>query len=435
MRRSLRSVVAVAAAAVIGLTAGCSGGGGSDSGKPVKLKFLSLAWQKDSLAANKRLVAEWNKANPNIQVQYVQGSWDNVNDQLVTSFEGGDPPDVIHDDSSALASFAGQGYLADLTKLIPAGLKNDIPDSAWGTASFAGQGGGEQGVYGVPFLLESQVILANKKMLDQAKVPVPTVANPWTWDQYRAISKKLTTGKRYGVAWAMKAPVNRVLNLSLNYGGTFFQTSGGKTTVKVGPEEREVLQRIHDQLYVDKSADPSTLGMGTADPLPGFYAGKYAMLPASIFMRQQVVEQAPKDFQWVTIPPLKGQTTQEGAISQTLSVAADSKHPKESMKFISWFLNGPHQVELAKGDWLIPTSLTAAKDPSLTTSKDGWDVATASAKSLILAPYLKVDGYDEFKTKVATPALQSYFADKITLDQLAQKLTGDGDKVLARYAH
>ncbi|MDN3359425.1 sugar ABC transporter substrate-binding protein [Actinomadura sp. DC4] len=434
MRRSLRSVVAVAAAAVIGLTAGCSGGG-SDSGKPVKLKFLSLAWQKDSLAANKRLVAEWNTANPGIQVQYIQGSWDNVNDQLVTSFEGGDPPDVIHDDSSALAGFASQGYLTDLTKLIPAGLKNDIPPAAWGTATFAGQGGGDQGIYGVPFLQESQVILANKKMLDDAGVPVPTVANPWTWDQYQQVAKKLTTGKRFGVAWALKAPVNRVLNLALNFGGTFFQTSGGKTTVKVGPQEREVLQRIHDQLYKDKSADPSALGMGTADPLPGFYAGKYAMLPASIYMRQQVVEQAPKNFQWVTIPPLKGQTTQEGAISQTLSVAADSKHPKESVKFISWFLGGQHQVELAKGDWLIPTSATAAKDPSLTTAKDGWDVATASAKSLILAPYLKVNGYDEFKTKVATPALQSYFANKISIDQLAQKLTGDGDKVLARYEH
>jgi multiple sugar transport system substrate-binding protein len=434
MRRSLRSVVAVAAAAVIGLTAGCSGGG-SDSGKPVKLKFLSLAWQKDSLAANKRLVAEWNKANPGIQVQYVQGSWDNVNDQLVTSFEGGDPPDVIHDDSSALAGFASQGYLTDLTKLIPSTLKNDIPPTAWGTATFAGQGGGDQGVYGVPFLLESQVILANKKLLDDAGVPVPTAANPWTWDQYQQIAKKLTTGKRFGVAWALKAPVNRVLNLSLNFGGTFFQTTGGRTTVKVGPQEREVLQRIHDQLYKDKSADPSALGMGTADPLPGFYAGKYAMLPASIYMRQQVVEQAPKDFEWVTIPPLKGQSTQEGAISQTLSVAADSKHPKEAVKFISWFLNGQHQVELAKGDWLIPASASAAKDPSLTTPKDGWDVATASAKSLILAPYLKVNGYDEFKTKVATPALQAYFANKISIDQLAQKLTGDGDKVLARYQH
>lgn len=432
MRRSIRSAVAIAAVAVIGLSSACSSGGDGDSGKPVKLKFLSLAWQKDSLAANKRLVQEWNKANPKIQVQYVQGSWDNVNDQLVTSFEGGDPPDVIHNDSSALAGFAKQGYLADLTKDIPAELKNDIPKAAWDTGTFDGQGG-EQGIYGVPFLQESQVLIANKKMLDAAKVRVPTVDTPWTWDEFQQISKKLTVGKRYGVAWPLKAPVKPVFNLALGFGGTFFQTSGGKTTVKVGPQEKEVLQRIHDQLYKDKSADPGTLGMGTSDPLPGFYAGKYAMIPAAVYLRQQVAEQAPKNFQWVTIPPLKGQTTQQGALSQTLSVAADSKHVKESAKFISWFLNGQHQVELAKGDWLIPTSQTAAKDPSLNTPKDGWNIATGSAKSLILAPYLKVNGYDEFKTKVATPAMQAYFNNKISLDQLAGKLTNDGDKVLERY--
>lgn len=433
MRRGLRSALAAAAAAVIGLSAGCSGGGsGNDSGKPVTLKFLSLAWQKDSLAANKRLVQEWNKANPKIQVEYVQGSWDNVNDQLVTSFQGGDPPDVIHDDSAALATFAGQGYLTDLTKLLPESLKQDIPESAWGTATFGGQDGGE-GIYGVPFLQESQVILANKKMLDAAGVRIPTVEAPWSWDEYQEICKKLTTGGHHGVAWPLKSPVNKVLNLALNFGGTFFTTSGGKTTVKVGPQEREVLQRIHDQLYRDKSADPATLGMGTADPLPGFYAGKYAMVPAGVYLRQQVAEQAPKNFRWITIPPLKGQTTQQGAISQTLSVAADSRHPKEAMKFIAWFLNGPHQVELAKGDWLIPTSRTAAQNPALSTEQDGWNVATASAKSLVLAPYLKVKGYDEVKSKVFTPALQSYFANKISLDELARRLTDDGDKVLERY--
>jgi ABC-type glycerol-3-phosphate transport system substrate-binding protein len=431
----LRSL-AVAAATVV-LAAGCSGGGGGDDaadGKPVKLRFLSLAWQKESLAANKQLVAEWNKANPKIQVEYVQGSWDNVNDQLVTAFEAGDPPDVIHEDSPALSGFASQGYLLDLTGKVPAALKGDISQRAWDTVTFA-DGKGGQGVYGVPFLQESQVILANKKLLDESGVRVPTPAAPWTWEEFSAAAKKMTTGGAHGVAWPMKQPVNKVLTLALNYGGTFFQTGAdGKTTVKVGPQEREVLQRIHDQLYTDKSADPTALGMGTADPLPGFYAGRFAMLPVGVYLRQQVVEQAPKGFEWVTLPPPKGVTAQQGAISQTLSVAADSKYPDQAVKFISFFLGGQNQVKLAKGDWLLPTSATAAADPALTTEENGWDVATASAKDLVVAPYLKVNGYDEWKTKVATPALQEYFANKISIDELAKRLTDDGNKVLERYS-
>ncbi|MEU6738879.1 ABC transporter substrate-binding protein [Streptosporangium sandarakinum] len=430
-----RTALVAAATAIAALTAGCSSGDGGDGGKagePVSLKFLSLAWQKESVAANKEIVDEWNKANPDIKVEYIQGSWDNVNDQLVTSFEAGDPPDVIHDDSPALAGFASRGYLLDLSGKVPADLKSDIPQAAWDTVTF-GDGKGGQGVYGVPFLQESQVIIANKKLLDKAGVPVPTPEDPWTWDEFEEISKKLTKGDTFGVAWPLKTPVNKVLNLALNFGGTFFQTDGAKATVKVGPEEREVLQRIHDQLYKDKTADPSALGMGTADPLPGFYAGKYALLPASVYLRQQVVEQAPSGFEWVTIPPLKGTSADQGAASQTLSVAADSKYPDQATKFISFFLNSTNQARLAKGDWLLPTSVKAASDPSMTTEKNGWNVATASAKNLVVAPYLKVNGFDEWKSKVATPALQQYFANKITLDEAAKTLVDEGNKVLERY--
>ncbi|WP_248962681.1 ABC transporter substrate-binding protein [Sphaerisporangium perillae] len=431
-----RTALAVAAAAIVALTAGCSSGGGGAGGDkadgPVSLKFLSLAWQKESIAANKQIVDEWNKANPNIKVEYVQGSWDNVNDQLVTSFEAGDPPDVIHDDSPALAGFASRGYLLDLTGKLPAELTGDIPKPAWDTVTF-GDGKGGQGVYGVPFLQESQVLIGNKKLLDAAKVRIPTPDNPWTWDEFAEISKKLTKEGSFGVAWPLKSPVNKVLNLALNFGGTFFQVDGTKATVKVGPEEQEVMRRIHDQLYKDKSADPSALGMGTADPLPGFYAGKYALLPAGVYLRQQVVEQAPKDFEWITVPPLKGTSAEQGATSQTLSVAADSKYPDQAAKFISFFLNSANQAKLAKGDWLLPTSVKAASDPSMTTTENGWDVATASAKNLVVAPYLKVNGFDEWKSKVATPTLQQYFADKITLDQAAKTLVEEGNKVLERY--
>lgn len=434
----MRIKSALAAAAIVALAAGCGGGGGGGTsqaakpGEPVKLNFLSLAWQKESVAANKQLVDEWNKANPTIQVTYVQGSWDNVNDQLVTSFEGGDPPDVIHDDSPALSGFASKGYLLDLKDKVPADLKSDIPQPAWDTVTFD-DGKGNQGVYGVPFLQESQVIIANKKLLDAAGVRIPTSDTPWTWDEFAEISKKLTKSGAYGVAWPMKSPVNKTLNLALNFGGTFFQTADGKTTVKVGPEEKQVLQRIHDQLYKDKSADTSALGMGTADPLPGFFAGKYAMLPVGVYLRQQVVEQAPKGFDWVTLPPLKGTTSEQGAVSQTLSVAADSKHPDEALKFISFFLNGANQAKLAKGDWLLPTSTKAATDPAMTTKENGWDVATASGKNLVVAPFLKVNGFDEWKSKVATPVLQQYYGNKISIDEAAAKLVADGNKVLERY--
>lgn len=106
MRPLVRTAAAAATALALLLT-GCSGdGGGTDTDGKIELRFQSLAWQKESVDANKQLVKEWNATHPDIQVEYVQGSWDSVHDQLLTSFEGDEAPDVIHDASDDLADFA-----------------------------------------------------------------------------------------------------------------------------------------------------------------------------------------------------------------------------------------------------------------------------------------------------------------------------------------
>ncbi|MEU5940427.1 sugar ABC transporter substrate-binding protein [Micromonospora sp. NPDC047548] len=429
LRSRFRRLAAAAAVAVVGLGAltACGDGGGSDeaSSGPVKLRFLSLAWQKESLQANKDLVAKWNAEHPDIQVEYVQGDWNSVHDQLLTSFEGGDAPDIVHYEASAIGEFSKQGYLADVSKLLGDDFKGQIDQGVWDTVTVDGK------VTGVPFLLESQVVIANKKLLDAAGIAVPPADGGWTWDEFQANAQKLTKPGQYGVAWALKSPTNRVMNLALNYDGKFFYTDGGKTEVKVGDAEKEVPKRIHDMLYTTKSASPEALGMSGADTLPGFFGGKYAMLPGSVSLRQQMVEQAPAGFDWVTLPPIKGLSTKQAANPQTLSISEDSKHKKQAAEFLQWFLNPTNMATLAKGDWLVPTGKQANQElVKATEGKQGWDVAADSAADLTVAPFQKVDGYPEWKTKYATPALQQYFANKITLDQLGTQLVDGGKQVL-----
>jgi multiple sugar transport system substrate-binding protein len=422
----LRKLVAVSAALLIGLS-GCGSGGDDEEAStgPVKLRFLSLAWQKDALAANRELVDKWNAEHPDIQVEYVQGDWNSVHDQLLTSFEGGDAPDIFHYESASIGEFAKQGYLADLSGLLGDGFKSEISQGIWDTVTVDGK------VVGAPFLLESQVVLANKKLLDAAGIAVPAAGQAWTWDEFEANAQKLTKGGTYGVAWALKSPTNRVMNLSLNFDGKFFYTDGGKTEVRVGDAEKEIPRRIHDMVYVTKSASPDAVGMGGTDPLPGFFAGKYAMLPGGVFLRQQMVEQAPAGFEWVTLPPIKGNSANQAANPQTLSISEDSAGKKQAAQFIEYFLNPANQARLAQGDWLVPTGKQAGAElVKATGGKQGWDVAVASAADLTIAPFQTVSGYPEWKTKYATPALQQYFANKITLDQLGTQLVDGGKQVL-----
>ncbi|MEW1760218.1 sugar ABC transporter substrate-binding protein [Streptomyces cyaneofuscatus] len=431
MRRTLARRAAAAVAVLALLLTGCSGSGddGRDADGTIRLRFQSLAWQKESVDANKRLVKEWNAAHPDVQVDYVQGSWDNVHDQLLTSFEGGEAPDIIHDASDDLADFAYGGYLADLRPLLPERLKADIPEQSWRTTTFDG------GIYGVPFLQEPRVLIANTEILKASGVRIPTPEQPWSWAEFRQVTKELTGKGRYGVAWPLKEPVSVTLNLGLSGGGQLFHRDpDGKAELRFEEGDRVVTGTIHDQVNTDRSAARTALGMGGSDALPGFFGGRYAMLPLGFAYRQQVVEQAPEGFAWTVLPaPAGSGGLAQGVSPQTLSVAEDSPHKEEAVAFIDFLLRPPNMVRLARGDWMLPTGTTALAHPSLHTTENGWATGTALAGQLRPAPAQTVRGYPEWKDKVATPALQEYYSGAIDTDELRKRLVDDGNRVLARY--
>lgn len=428
--RALTRAAAAAATALTLLLSGCSDGReGRDAAGTIRLSFQSLAWQKESVDANKQLVKEWNAANPDIQVDYVQGSWDNVHDQLLTSFEGGEAPDVIHDASDDLADFAYGGYLADLRTLLPDRLTTDIPEQSWRTTTFDG------GVYGVPFLQEPRVLIANTRILKASGVRIPSPERPWTWPEFRQVTKELTAKGRYGVAWPLKEPVSVTLNLGLSAGGQLFHRGAdGKVTIRFEEGDRMVPGTVRDQVGADGSAARTALGMGGSDTLPGFFGGRYAMVPLGFAYRQQIVEQAPEGFEWTVLPAPAGSAgLAQGVSPQTLSIAEDSPYKKEAMRFIDFLLRPPNMVRLARGDWMLPTGTEALADPALRTTENGWATGTALAKELRPAPAQSVRGYPEWKDKVATPALQEFYSGAIDTEELRERLVDDGNRVLARY--
>ncbi|MFI5806435.1 ABC transporter substrate-binding protein [Streptomyces sp. NPDC051561] len=408
---------------------------GPDKNGVITLRFQSLAWQKESIEINKQLVKEWNAAHPKVRIEYVQGSWDNVHDQLLTSFEGGEAPDLIHDASDDLADFAYGGDLADLTPYLNGPLNRlskDVPRQSWETATF------DKKVYGVPFLQEPRVLIANSKLLKASGVRIPTPRQPWTWDEFRNVAKKLTTDmgpKKYGVAWPLKEPVSATLNLGLTAGGELFRRGeDGKYRIRFTEDDEVVPGTVHDQVNTDHSASSATLGMGGSDTLPGFFGGKYAMVPLGFSYRQQINEQAPEGFEWTVLPAPAGKDgLTQGVSPQTLSVSEDSPYKKEAVEFIDFFLRSENMVRLAQGDWMLPTGTEALRAPALHAEKDGWATGTALAAHLKAAPAQAVRGYPEWKDKVATPAYQEYYSGAIDEAGLRQRLEKDGNLVLGRY--
>ncbi|AXH34943.1 sugar ABC transporter substrate-binding protein [Humibacter sp. BT305] len=421
-----KAVLGIGAVALAGLLGGCAfGGTGTSSGGstpdgPVTLTFQSLAYQDSTVAATKEIVDSWNADHPDIQVNLTQGSWDNVHDQLVTQFQGGTAPDIIHDESSDIMGFANQGYLADLSPYLSDDVKNAVSDDVWDTVTTS-----DGKIVAAPTLLQTYVVFANKDAFAAAGVDLPS-GDQLTWDDLAADAKKLTANGNYGVGWGLKQPTAAVMNTSLGFDGTFFDVKDdGSATIDVGDDELAVPEAIHSMAYDDSSLDPVTLTQSGSDVLPGFLGGKYAMYIGGNFLAQQIGESAPAGFNWTVLPPLAGSAGPvQAANPQTMSVSAQSKYPEQATEFIDYFMNADNQAKLAQGDWLIPTSAPARDLVAEQTGADSvWVPILKTGEQLKGAPFQKATNYPQWKDQYATPGLQQYFSNSISIDQLKQQLT------------
>lgn len=416
--KGIRTITATLSAAVLALSVtacGSDDGGGGDG--PITLKFQSLAFQEPTVKAMKDIVAAWNAANPDVQVQYDQGSWDSVQDKLVTQFQGGTAPDIIQYESAAIGGFAQQGYLADLSDGLSEDVKSDVSEGLWDTVTVDDQ------IVGAPILLQSYVVFANLDLLKQAGVEVPT-GDTWAWDDFQDAAAATTKGKTFGLGWGLAEPTAPMLSFAPNFGGTYFDGKGEDAKIEVGEAELAVPERVHQMAYDDKSLDPVTLTQEGSDVMSGFLKGKYAMTVQGSYNAQTLSQDAPDNLNWAAMPVLAGDSAEQAGNPQTLSVAAESEHPEEAAEFINFFMEAKNLAAVAEGDWLIPSTESAATQVETDTKgANGWSEILASREHLAAAPFQSATYYPEWKDQIATPAFQKYLGDEIDADQLTTDLT------------
>ena len=433
MNRRLAALSITSVTAVM-LISGCISGSSSPSsggvqttaapGEKITLSFSSYAFQDATVKATQAIVDSWNAANPDVRIDYQKVDPNSVHDKLVTQFAGNSAPDIIHDESADIAGFSRQGYLADLTPLLPADVKSDVPDSVWKSVSIDGK------IAGVPTIAQVYNVFANTDALKKAGINPPTADAPWTWDDLQTNAKKLTTGGDvYGFAWGLKSPTAGLMSTGLSFDGTFFSGSEAKPEIGVTDKEMQVPNRIKAMLDA-KTMAPNSISLSGTDVLPGFFGGKYGLIMAGNYVEAQIEQKAPAGFNWTMLPLLKGTNQNQASGPQTLSIARQSKHQKEAMSFIAYFMKAENLAKIAQGDALIPVSKSAAAIVKKNLSgKHGWETILDAGASLVDAPWAKADKFPQWKSEVATPAYQEFLAGKIDSPTLQQRLTDGWKKV------
>jgi ABC-type glycerol-3-phosphate transport system substrate-binding protein len=413
------------------LVVGCS-----TNTKDDKITFISLAWQEQTLNTHKSIVAEWNNLHKNKQVEYVQSNWSSIHDYLITSFETGDVPDVFHYESSTIIDFALRNNLADLDTLLSQEFKDDIHSAAWKSVKME-----DGSISGAPFLLESMVIIYNKKHFREMGITPPSFENPWDWKNLREAAKRLTIRQdnnekieRYGASIGLRNAANILLNLSVGYGSDFFSNKGKSDVVKIDSIDMQFLNMIKEIIYQDSSISPTSVTQSGASTIPSFINEKYSMLIGiGTWARQQLVENAPEGFEWGVLVPIKEKNQHQAANAQTLSIPKKSDKQKDAAEFIEFFLSKSNMAELAKSDWMAPSRISLLKSNYFQTEKYGWDICTYIVDQLIVGKWLMLPGYAEWKSRVANPLFQEYFSNRMKDSEFKKRMEEESEYVFSRY--
>ncbi|RLI48149.1 MAG: hypothetical protein DRO73_10125 [Candidatus Thorarchaeota archaeon] len=397
---------------------------------PVELKFVTPAWQPDTVKAVKAIVADWNKAHPDIQVKIIWQAWENLDDYLLTSFQGGQAPDIFHEDSVMCYEYGHMGYAAPLNNYLSKETLNDIPQKYWDGVSDS-----DGSIYGIPFLQETQVIFYNKALFAEAGIDVPE-DGMITWDQLREFAKKLTKRDANGnvTTWGLLAPLEQRLWWCLvreNDGHVLKQHDDGTWHVEIDDNAKQAIQFYTDLVTVDKVMPQDVVSYDFMNLLQGFLNEKYAMISFGCWVRSWIKRLGRGKIDWGMLEVKGPKQTVTAADPQAVAVYAKSPHKAEAFQFIQYFTNTENSARIAHADWLFPVRKSALQLPEFQTEEDQWNVAY---QWLPYAQDVKAHmfGFLSWEWQSFVPQLELVILGKEDLETALKDATIQGNQFLKR---
>ena len=225
------------------------------------------------------MVDDYNRTHPNVDVKLEMYPWANDTAPLATTLAAGSPPDLTRQSIPGVAGAAAlqSALLMDIRPFLTPAEIADYGSDILGPPDIGGK-----------IVLWPQdrdwgtMLVGNGTMLEAAGIDVAKIhKDGWTFDEFRAAAKKLTTNGVYGFGFSGDNAGGIMLELpwrggvpdgNANMGAYFW---GNKFDLS-GPNEIKALQLLHDMIYVDKSVPAEVTGL--KEHMPLLWGGKVAMI-------------------------------------------------------------------------------------------------------------------------------------------------------------
>jgi raffinose/stachyose/melibiose transport system substrate-binding protein len=371
-RRRFMAIGSAGAALVAAGAAGCASSagstsassGGKSSGKGVSGSISFLSW--DTLAISQPLVAQFQKAYPNVQVQVEFENPNTYIATLATRLASGTAPDIFIYTAQNKAALNAGDYVLDLTD------QDSTKVMAAANRNFMSSG---SRVYGFSPASWAAGPIWNLELLDKVGGTPPA-----TWDEFVEVGYKL---KALGVTpYTDAAQLGTILEGLL---GSYFKAQGLLTPGQVLGIEADnrifsgqsTFQQewmtplsMYDQLYKDGLIPSSVVSLTSAEIDSELANGQLGALGSGPWDVSTVQQDNPKaSLKMLPVPGAKaGEEFWCGAPNQGWAVHSKSSNPDAAVAFVNWLATPAALASYAKlsGDIITTTNYASPVPSSLT---------------------------------------------------------------------
>lgn len=323
----------------------------SDKKETVTLRFAT--WDTDQMLKIQQDIAkQFEQKNPGVKVQ-VEAYADGFDQKLVAAFGAKNPPDVMYmwDFPTYHAS------LEPLDEYVKKDSSVAIDDFYQGLLNYNRFDGK---LFGLPAGFSTRVVFYNKKLFNEANVPLPT--DDWTWDDFKSAAKQLTVRekKQYGFAVRSEPDTYDLQQFVWSNGSSFISPDG--KTIEGYMNSKETAEAL--QIFSDLTKDKSALLVGGKNQQSGndlFKAGKLAMYDNGVWSLESY-KKSKVDFGTVVMPQFPGKPGKGVIASSSVSIAKDSKNKELAWEFLKFFVSSD-AIKMRTSD--LPVRISVVQEKKL----------------------------------------------------------------------
>ncbi|WP_261718181.1 extracellular solute-binding protein [Streptomyces sp. FZ201] len=372
MRRGIAATALVASLALAATACGSDGDSGDKADGPVTITWWDTSNATNEAPTYKALVKEFEAANKNIKVKYVNVPFDQAQNKFDTAAGSKGAPDILRSEVGWTPAFAKKGFF------LPLDGTEALADQSKFKSNLIEQAKYEGKTYGVPFTTDTLAFVYNKALFEKAGVDVPE-----NWGDLKKAAAKIKD----------KTGVDGYWGSTQAYYAQSFLHGEGTDTVDAAAKKITVNSAEAKKAYGTWLGLFDGKGLHKADTTADAYAhiqeafvnGKVASIiqgPWEITNFYKGSAFKNKENLGIARVPAgsAGQGAPTGGHNLSVYAGSDSAHQQAALKFVNFMTSAKAQETIALKNSTLPTrddaySVKVVADPGIAGFQDVLTVA------------------------------------------------------------